>query len=367
MSVTGQTAAVSAPAQQRVVRGGIRPFLEKNGGLLFGGLLVVIFIICSVVIVARRGPSEFGNQLVLGLQRGAIYALIAVGYTMVYGIIELINFAHADVFTLSAFYSLVIGEALDKVGFHVGSIAPGSLGGLLLVLLIVLPLTMFLGGMTGVVIERVAYRPLRDAPKLAPLITAIGVSFLLQGIMFAVFGSGDVNAKKDKWIRGAAFSIGDVRVGWNDVFVIVTAILLMLVLQAFIRYSRTGKAMRATAQDRDAALLSGININRIISTTFFIGSAIAGGGALIYAIYYNDLQFNLGFKIGIIAFTAAVLGGIGNIVGAGLGGFLIGLVFVFGTELIGPQWAESLVFVMLILVLTLRPTGLLGLRVPDRA
>jgi branched-chain amino acid transport system permease protein len=188
--------------------------------------------------------------------------------------------------------------------------------------------------------------------------------------MFSRFGSANYPTGTGGWVHGTAFTIGGdtgVRVQWQDVMVLGTALLLMFALQSFVRYSRLGKAMRATAQDRDAALISGININRTISATFFIGSALAGAGAVVYSVYYHSVQWNNGFRYGIIAFTAAVLGGIGNIVGAGLGGFLIGLISVFGSQLLGGQWENSLVFAMLIIVLTLRPVGLLGMRVPDRA
>jgi branched-chain amino acid transport system permease protein len=247
---------------------------------------------------------------------------------------------------------VTIGAGLGKLGLDMENLATSNLGGLVAALVIIFSLTMLVTGLTGVVIERVAYRRLRNAPRLAPLITAIGMSFLLEGIMFVFYGSGNYPARKDGWITGTAFTVGSVHVAWPQLFVIAVAVVMMVTLQMFVRYTRMGKAMRATAQDRDAALLSGININRTISVTFFIGSA---------------LQWNLGFRFGIIAFTAAVLGGIGNILGAGLGGFLIGIIYVFGSDLIGGAWGNSIIFAMLILVLTLRPSGLLGMRVPDRA
>jgi branched-chain amino acid transport system permease protein len=329
--------------------------------------LIAAFVALLVAVWVDKGSTETGSQLLNGLQQGAIYALIAVGYTMVYGIIELINFAHGDVFTLGAMISVWIGALLGKLGLDLTNLATSNLGGLVAALLIIFPLTMVCTGMIGVLIERVAYRRLRNAPRLAPLITAIGMSFFLEGVMFVAAGSGNYPAQKDGWISGTAFSVGAVHISWPQIFVVAVAVVMMVGLQIFVGFTRMGKAMRATAQDRDAALLSGININRTISLTFFIGSALAGAGALVYAIYYNLLQWNLGFKFGIIAFTAAVLGGIGNILGAGLGGFLIGLIAVFGSELIGGQWSNSIIFAMLIIVLTLRPTGLLGMRVPDRA
>jgi branched-chain amino acid transport system permease protein len=334
----------------------------------FPAVLVALLVGMVVLVGARSGTSTAGGQLLNGIELGAVYALIAVGYTMVYGIIELINFAHGDVFTLSAFYAILIAEGLDRIGgFDLDSLARSSPAGFFAALGIILPTTMIAAGITGVLIERVAYRRLRNAPRVAPLITAVGVSFLLEGFMFARFGGADVPTGKDGWIRGNLFTVGGVTVSWRDLFVVVTALTMMFALQAFVRTTRLGKAMRATAQDRDAALLSGININRTIAATFFIGSALAAAGAMVYSIKENLVIWNLGFRFGIIAFTAAVLGGIGNIVGAGVGGFLIGLISVFGSQLIGAEWSNTIVFVMLIVVLTFRPIGLFGMRVGDRA
>jgi branched-chain amino acid transport system permease protein len=299
-----------------------------------------------------------------GLTIGAVYALIAVGYTMVYGIIELINFAHGDVFTLGAFYGLIIGQ---HIGFNVSSLGGSGIAGFLAALLIIMVLSMVAAGLTGMLIERVAYRRLRNAPRLAPLITAVGVSFIIEGFLFATQGATNVRTGKADWLPGNAFTAGGVVVSWKDIFVFVAALILMFLLQAFVRSTKLGKAMRATAQDRDAALLSGVNINRTISATFFIGSALAAAGGIIYSVKDDLVVWNLGFRFGIIAFTCAVLGGIGNIVGAGVGGFVIGLIQVFGGQLIGSAWDNSIVFAMLIIVLVFRPVGLLGMRVPDRA
>ena len=330
--------------------------------LLLGAILLSLLGVFFGWGRSAGGTVLLGEQIRNALVLGAIYALIAIGYTMVYGIIELINFAHGDVFTLSGFYSFLIAGWLG-----LGSLATGSLGGLLLALLILFPLTMAASGLTGMAIERVAYRRLRDAPRVAPLITAVGVSFLLEGFMLVKFGPDNVTTHNANWISGQAFNVGGISVGVKDIFIVGTAIVLMFALGAFVRGTRLGKAMRSTAQDRSAALLCGININRTISVTFFIGSALAAAAAIIYTINYGVIQWSLGFRFGIIAFTAAVLGGIGNIVGAGVGGFLIGMIYVLGGSLAGGEWSEALIFGMLVLILTFRPVGLFGVDVATRA
>jgi branched-chain amino acid transport system permease protein len=326
-------------------------------------MLMIAIALSILLVYTSGGVTLMGQQIKNALVLGAIYSLVAIGYTMVYGIIELINFAHGDVFTLSGFYAVIIASSLGLDGLATGH---GG-GGLILALIIVFPLTMVAAGLTGMAIERVAYRRLRDAPRLAPLITAIGVSFLLEGFMLTKFGADNVPTKKASWITGHAFTMGSVTVNWKDIFVVGVAIVLMFLLGAFVRITRLGKAMRATAQDRNASLLCGINVNRTISATFFIGSALAAAGAIVYSINYNLIQWSLGYRLGIIAFTAAVLGGIGNIVGAGVGGFLIGVIYVFGGQLAGGQWSETLIFAILVIILTFRPVGLFGVDVTNRA
>jgi branched-chain amino acid transport system permease protein len=342
-------------------------FRTLNGWVsrYFATLLLVLIVFAIALTGVQHGATLMGNQIKNALVLGAIYALVAIGYTMVYGIIELINFAHGDVFTASGFYAFTFASVL-----HLDSLATGSFGGLLLALAIVFPLSMLAAGITGVVIEFVAYRRLRDAPRLAPLITAIGVSFLIEGILLVVEGPDNVPTHEASWINGTAFTIGGVRgvdIGYTDLFVVGMALFLMFALGAFVRRTRLGKAMRSTAQDRTAALLCGININRTISATFFIGSALAAAAAIIYSINYGVLSWNIGFRLGIIAFTAAVLGGIGNIVGAGVGGFLIGVIYVFGGSIFGGEWSEALIFAVLVLILTFRPVGLFGVEVASRA
>ena len=371
-------AGAGSNARTLVLRGAGLAYRVAAGNFPILLLLAVAGAILGVYV--SGGAVLMGTQIKNALVLGAIYALVAIGYTMVYGIIELINFAHGDVFTLSGFYAFLIAG-----WFGLDTLATGSFGGLVLALIILFPLTMVAAGFTGVAIERVAYRRLRDAPRLAPLITAIGVSFFLEGFMLPKFGSGNQPTGKQAWINCPAFNvggrsappeagthctssfIGGITIDWRDLFVVITALALMFLLGAFVRRTRLGKAMRATAQDRDAALLCGINVNRTIQATFFIGSALAAAGAIVYSIEYNLIQWSLGFRLGIIAFTAAVLGGIGNIVGAGLGGFLIGVIYVFGGQLAGGEWSESLIFALLVIILTFRPVGLFGVDVGGRA
>ena len=319
-----------------------------------------------IVAGINLDPSYFGEQLVLGISIGAIYALIALGYTMVYGIVELINFAHGDVFTAGAFFSY----------FAVTIIGVGRFNGLALIplMLIVFILTMVFNGLLGATIERVAYRRLRNSPRLTPLITAVGMSFLLEGIMYVIpdtaitpGGIGPNFKHYPDLLPAASWNILGVAVNAKEVIVVAIALALMFMLQQFIQGTRLGKAMRATAQDRDAAQLMGVNIDRTIALTFFIGSALAGAGGIIYGLYYNSIYFTLGFRTGIIAFTAAVLGGIGNIAGAAIGGFMIGIVFTMASGYLSQQWSDVVIFSVLILVLVFKPTGLLGAHVADKA
>jgi branched-chain amino acid transport system permease protein len=363
--LVAQAGLAPRQAQAGGVVGAIGPLVRAIHGWIaayFAGLMVVLIVLAIGLTALQHGFTLMGEQVKNALVLGAIYALVAIGYTMVYGIIELINFAHGDVFTASGFYAFGFASV-----FHLDSLATGSFGGLILALVIVFPLSMIAAGITGALIEFVAYRRLRDAPRLAPLITAIGVSFFIEGVMLVVEGPDNVTTHMASWINGQAFMIAGVSVGYTDLFVIGMALVLMFALGAFVRRTRLGKAMRSTAQDRTAALLCGININRTISATFFIGSALAAAAAIIYSINYGVLKWNIGFHLGIIAFTAAVLGGIGNIVGAGVGGFLIGIIYVFGGSLFGGEWSESLIFAVLVLILTFRPVGLFGVEVTTRA
>ncbi len=297
--------------------------------------------------------------MINGLSLGGIYALIALGYTMVYGIIELINFAHGDIYTLGTFFSLAI---LTAIGVS------GEVHGPMLVVIVAVTIlaAMLLCGITGVVIERLAYRRLRSAPRLAPLITAIGVSFILENVMQLWRGPSPIPFPQV--IPNPSLAVGGVTIAAKQVLVMSLAVVMMIALQLFVYRTKMGKAMRATAQDRDAAQLMGININTTIAMTFLIGSALAGAAGFVSGVYYGTTWFFNGFEAGLKAFTAAVLGGIGNIAGAMLGGFLIGLIESIATQYIpgGAQWSNVVVFSVLVLVLIFRPSGLLGESLPEK-
>ncbi len=331
-------------------------FVETFQRLRLGPYLFVVGV--ALIDYALIGPDQFVNALTIG----AIYALVALGYTMVYGIIELINFAHGDVFMVGAFCSLfVLTEVLGQDGPIVDN--PGLLAA---VLFIDFAITMFVLGVLGTAIERFAYRPLRHAPRLAPLITAIGVSFILQNIIQIIYGPSPVSTPQ-VIPPTARVDIGGVSIGVVNIFTFGTAVVLMIALQLFVSRTRVGRAMRSTAQDREAAQLMGVDINRTIAITFFIGSALAGAAGVVQGLYFGSIQFSLGFQAGLKAFTAAVLGGIGNITGAALGGFVIGFVEVTAASFGFFVWAQAAVFAVLIITLVFRPSGLLGTQLGERA
>ena len=289
-----------------------------------------------------------------GVFVGSFYALVALGYSMVYGIIKLLNFAHGDLYMLGAF-----------VGFGVLSVAGGlatSLG--FVALLVVLIIAMVATGTVGLVLERVAYRPLRRAPKLSVLITAVGASFALEYGMRLVAGPNpQVYPIR---LAGNAVDVLGARITLQQVGLILIAVVLMAALQWLVMGTGTGRAMRAISQDPKAALFMGINVDAVIARTFFIGSALAGAAGVMAGGYYGKIDFLMGFIIGLKAFTAAVIGGIGNIKGAMLGGLCLGLLESFGTAWLGGQWRDVFAFGFLIILLTLRPTGILGERVTER-
>jgi branched-chain amino acid transport system permease protein len=339
-------------------RGGLRAGL--SGRILDFVLIAIIaaFLILLGTKVLDHGGSFFVQILTFAVANGGIYALIALGYTMVYGIIELINFAHGDVFAFGAFLS---ASLLPIFGLKEGgAFTPVSA----IALLAVFALTMLACGFLNISIERIAYRPLRHAPRLAPLITAVGVSFFLEGALF--LWKGPSNVHYPNILPNAGFELFGANIGAKDLLVIGVSLILMFALGLFVQRSRLGKAMRATAQDRDAALLMGIDIDRTIAATFFIGALLAGAGGTMYGLYYNTSVFDLGFSAGLVAFTAAVFGGIGNIYGAAIGGMVIGMIRTFWDGYFDSAWTDVMIFTILILVLIFRPTGLLGMRVPEK-
>jgi branched-chain amino acid transport system permease protein len=303
------------------------------------------------------------QQTINGLTRGAVFALIALGYTMVYGIVELINFAHGDVFMLGLFISLAWFTLF-------GISTTLTVGQLLTLLPLVFLLTMLSTALLNVTIDRVAYRPLRRSSRLAPLITAIGVSFMLENLALLWKGPApiaypDVFPSVD--ILREWFGVDSaIFVTTKDVLVVGATIPLMLALNYFVTRTRWGKAMRATAQDRETAQAMGIDVERTILLTFFVGGALAGAAGVIQGMYYNIGMWWMGYQAGLRAFTAAVLGGIGNMPGAALGGLLIGFLSAWSDQYISARWTNAIVFSILILVLVFRPQGLLGDRTPEK-
>jgi branched-chain amino acid transport system permease protein len=313
--------------------------------IVLGGVLLVLLV---------QDPVRTLNNVVDGLSIGAIWALIALGYTLVYGIIELINFAHGEVFMIGSFVSVSLYATL-------GLTESTSAGIVIVGILAVLVISMFASGALNVMIERVAYRPLRNAPKLAPLITAIGMSFILQNVGLLWRSTPD---SPPDLIRSQhqVLDLGGVTFVRSDFFAWIVTIPLLIALLYFVGQTKYGKAMRATAQDPDAARLMGINVDRTIGLTFLLGGLLAGAAGLIYALYNGTVQFNQGFTAGLIAFTAAVMGGIGNLKGAVVGGLIIGIIqqTVESRVTNGSAWAPVAVFAILVMVMVFRPQGLFG-------
>jgi branched-chain amino acid transport system permease protein len=288
-----------------------------------------------------------------GLFVGSFYALVALGYSMVYGIIKLLNFAHGDLYMLGAFS-----------GFALLGTFGGVPGGSLVALFVVLVLTMLVTGLSGVALERVAYRPLRGAPRLSLLITAVGASFALEyGVRIIAGPNPRVYPVR---LDGTAVSVLGAKITVQQLVLMVVAVGLMVTLNALVMRSRQGRAMRAIALDPKGCLMMGIDVDAVISRTFFIGSALAGAAGVMAGAYYGKIDFLMGFIIGLKAFTAAVIGGIGNLKGTMLGGLVLGLLESFSTDWFGGEWRDVFAFGFLILFLTVRPTGLLGARVTER-
>jgi branched-chain amino acid transport system permease protein len=339
-----EAASISQPQDPPGKR--VADFISENIlWILLGGALLALFI---------GNPTKTANNVVDGLSAGTIWALIALGYTLVYGIIELINFAHGEVFMIGGFVAV---SMFGTLGLTEDTGTAAVIGGMI----VVLAISMVAAGSLNVMIERVAYRQLRNAPKLTPLITAIGMSFILQNVGLLWRPSPD---SPPNLIRSQqeVFSIADVAFLRSDIFAVIVTVPLLMTLLWFVGSTKYGKAMRATAQDPDAARLMGINVDRTISLTFLLGGLLAGAAGLIYALYNLTVRFNMGFTAGLIAFTAAVMGGIGNLKGAVVGGLIIGIVQQTAESRLqdGSAWAPAVVFAILIMIMVFRPGGLFG-------
>jgi branched-chain amino acid transport system permease protein len=301
------------------------------------------------------------QQVVNGLSLGAVYALLALGFTLVYGILELINFAHFNVFMVGSFVGM---WALQLLGISGQSrVLTGA--ALAATLLFAFAVTMIAAGALGVVIERVALRPLRGVRGTAGMITTIGVSYILFNLILLTVGAGSQNYPNP--LPVVRWRLGQVTIELREVLIWGVALCLMLALHLFVGRTRLGKAMRATAQDSEAARMMGVDVDRVVATAFFLGSALAGAAALIFGLYYNYTSFIIGYTAGLRAFTAAVLGGIGSIPGAMIGGLLIGLIESLGGQLIAVRWTDVIIFSILVLVLVFAPSGLFGRAAPTKS
>jgi branched-chain amino acid transport system permease protein len=364
----------------------VRPVVEPRviPWRLIGRIALLIFFLLflavplwNLILAMVANPQLLSRQLIIGLTNGMYIALIALGYTLVYGIVELINFAHGEVYMLGAFFSLTL------IGLF-GLTTQTPLGTRIPLILLILLITMIFTALLNVTIERLAYRRLRNAPRLAPLISAIGVSFLLQNIgllwgylrfpaLNGVMGSNAVAPKSypqlipnDNLFEGLGEQIR-IRFTLKDLVVLIVSVTLLVGLYLFVQRTKLGKAMRATAQDRDASALMGIDVNRTIALAFVLGGALAGAAGMLVGLYNGTAVFTMGFTAGLRSFTAAVLGGIGNIIGAMLGGLVIGLVSALSDQYLSARWTNAIVFAILVIILVFRPTGLLGEDVGQKA
>jgi branched-chain amino acid transport system permease protein len=337
--------------------------LRKSGvtDLIGYGLLLIVAVWLVVNFV--KDPTEFINIGLIGLTNGAIYGLVALGYTLVYGILQLINFAHGDVFALSGLVAWSV--IVNVLGLEKDASVAAIVGGMLLTLVVI----MLMFSIVNASIEFVAYRRLRRAPRLAALITAVGMSFIIQNISLAFYGV-NFHSVPSFIPRTEAIGIGDITYSWNKASVLFITVPVLMLLSWFVRSTKQGKAMRAVAQDTEASAMMGINVNRTISVTFAIAGGLAGAAGVVYLLQFN-MRYDTGFELGLIAFTAAVLGGIGNLYGAVLGALIIGFIQAFNEGLSwftpGSDWTRTIVFGILILILVFRPEGLLGERTPEGA
>jgi len=330
---------------------------------LIGGSILAITIwgATATLVSGKYASATWVDLIVAGLTRGSIYALIALGYTMVYGVLRMINFAHSEVFMSGPFIAYFVAVPLAQSGFMDSSPVIG--------LLIIILVAMLTSMSVAVLLERIAYRPLRGAPRLVPLITAIGASFFLQYTFRGLFGTG-IRPFPDIQILKGAWTIGQVSIMRVQVVVIVAAVLMMAGLYAIVQYTKIGKAIRSVSEDQDASRLMGIDVDRVIMLTFAIGGAMAGAAGVLFALLFRQIHFFMGFIPGIKAFTSAVLGGIGNLPGAMLGALFLGIIeslfpnlVLDGLHIPAPYQLQDVVaFLMLVLVLIFRPTGILGER-----
>ena len=335
--------------------------IPRVSGITAIGLFFALLLLVWCVANAVTNPTDFFQVFLIGITTGCVYALVALGYTLVYGILELINFAHGDVFMLGGMFTITFAT-------HAFNLHQGQGFAIVPIVFATLLVSMFACGTINATIEFIAYRPLRNAPRLAPLITAIGASFIIEDVGLAWKGPNYISAP-DVFPHSQVFAIGGVTYTWNKLIVVLITVPVLLALSYLVQQTRQGKAMRATAQDKDASAMMGINVNRTISFTFMIAGCLAGAAGLLYALYVTTVRFDQGFQLGLIAFTAAVLGGIGNLPGAVLGAILIGLIQAFNEGPLwhspGSDWTEAIVFSILILILVFRPEGLLGEQTPE--
>jgi branched-chain amino acid transport system permease protein len=329
------------------------------------GVAIGIAIVYGTIQTWRAGAyttEQWFNLTISGLKLGAIYALIALGYTLVYGILRMINFAHSEVFMSGPFTAVFLAKYLDSIGFY--NAYP------IISLILITVLSALVSITVALLLERVAYRRLRFAPRLVPLITAIGASFFLQYTFRGFYGNDIETYPNFDFLKGT-WTIGSFAIPKTDLVVIVSGFLMMLLLYMIVQRTKTGKAMRAVSEDKEVAALMGINVDRIIVFTFGLGGASAGVAGILYALIYQNVHFYMGFIPGLKAFTAAVLGGIGNVVGAWLGGTLLGLFESLGPNLFlqglgipaANQLKDGIAFAILVFILIFRPSGLLGERI----
>ncbi|GAB4255575.1 MULTISPECIES: branched-chain amino acid ABC transporter permease [Deferrisoma] len=299
--------------------------------------------------------EQFFQQFTNGLAVGGIYALIALGYTMVYGVLKLINFAHGDLFTLGAYLGLTL---ITSLALHE---RVGVAGGVLLLVLMVMGLVAVVGGL----LERTAYRPLRESPRLSAVVSALGASIFLQNAIMLIYGAR-LRVYPQDILPRVAVEVFGVPVPLMRILIFAASVVLMAVLYLWVHKTRMGTAIRAAAIDQGAARLMGIDVDRVILLVFLVGPALGGAAGVMVGLYYGQISFTMGWLYGLKAFTAAILGGIGNIPGAMLGGLLLGVIEALGAAYISLAWKDAIAFLVLILILIVRPTGILGERVAEK-